>query len=59
MKFNISGQLKLKGGNRTFEKEIEAKSEKDAKDKAYALFGSTNRLSRRQIIIEKVQTVTG
>ncbi|MFH2105867.1 MAG: 50S ribosomal protein L18Ae [Candidatus Micrarchaeota archaeon] len=57
MKFNVSGQLKFKDQKRVFEKEIEAKSEKDARDKTYALFGSTNRLSRREVIIGKVQKV--
>jgi len=55
MKFSVSGKIKTGGKNRTFVKELEAKSENDAKEKTYALFGSNNRLRRTMILIEKVE----
>jgi ribosomal protein L20A (L18A) len=55
MLFNISGKIELNSGERTFTKQVEAKSELDAKHKTYALFGSTNGLKRNKIKIEKVE----
>ncbi len=51
MKFNISGEIKISGQVRSFEKIVEANSEKQAKDTVYALFGSSNRLKRTAIKI--------
>lgn len=53
MKFSITGKIGLEG-QRPFTKKVEAKSEQDARDKVYALFGSQNRLKRSAITIEKV-----
>ena len=55
MEFTVIGKLML-GSNETrpFSKTLEAKSEKDAKDRTYALFGSLNGLPRNKIVIEKV-----
>ncbi|MFH1520430.1 MAG: 50S ribosomal protein L18Ae [Candidatus Micrarchaeota archaeon] len=55
MLFNVSGKLNLKGGERTFTKQVEAKSEADATHKTYTLFGSTNGVKRNKIKIEKVE----
>ena len=54
MKYLVSGEIKLKE-KRTFKKEVEGKSEKDAKDKVYCLFGSNNKLKRTRIIIKEVK----
>ncbi|MBN2478052.1 50S ribosomal protein L18a [Candidatus Micrarchaeota archaeon] len=56
MKFVVSGKIKISGG-RPFKKEIDAQSEKDAREKTYALFGSSNGLKREQIQIETVEKV--
>ncbi|MFH1785662.1 MAG: 50S ribosomal protein L18Ae [Candidatus Micrarchaeota archaeon] len=55
MLFNVSGKIELKGGERQFTKKVEAKSELDAKDKTYALFGSQNGVTRNKINIDKVE----
>jgi len=52
---NVSGRITLGSGERTFEKQVEAESEGDAKHKAYALFGSQNGVKRNKIKIEKVE----
>lgn len=54
VKFTVNGKIKIDGG-RPFSKEVEAKSEKDAKEKVYALFGSQNRLKRTKVKIEEVK----
>lgn len=55
MNFVVSGKMTLGIQERTFTKEIIAKSEKDAREKAYSLIGSANGLSRNKIKIEKVE----
>ena len=55
VKFTISGRIKLGKEKRIFTKEIEGKSENDAKEKVYALFGSYNKVKRVNVIIEKVE----
>ena len=42
---------------RAFKKVVDAASENAAKEKAYALFGSHNRVKRNKIKIEKVEKV--
>jgi len=59
MKFNVSGKVRIKGNERTFIKEVEAKSENDAKEKILALFGSDNGLQRSMVNIEKVEKAEG
>ncbi len=54
MLFKISGTIRIGKNKRKFEKEIEAASEAHARNKLYALFGSTNRVKRNQIKIESV-----
>ncbi|MFA5050418.1 MAG: 50S ribosomal protein L18Ae [Candidatus Micrarchaeia archaeon] len=55
VKFIVSGKIKLQGKERVFEKEIDAQSEKHAKENIYAVFGSKNGLKRTNIKIERVQ----
>lgn len=55
MKFTISGKIILGAEERTFTKNVEAESENAAKQKAYALFGSNNGVTRKKIKIEKVE----
>ena len=54
MKFNVSGEIKIKNGLRKFEKSVDAKSEKQARDKIFAMFGSSNRLKRTAVNISTV-----
>lgn len=55
MKFSVYGTIAMGKEERAFIKEIEAPSEKAARDKAYSLFGSSNGLDRKKIRIEKVE----
>ncbi len=54
-KFTITGKIKLQGKERVFEKEVEAESEKHAREKVYALFGSQSGLKRTNVKIESVK----
>ncbi len=54
MKFGVSGEIKISGELRKFDKTVEAKSEKQAKDTVYSLFGSSNRLKRTAIKITSI-----
>ncbi len=55
MHFTVSGRMVLGKEERKFAKRVEAKSENAAKEKAYALLGSQNRVKRNKIKIEKVE----
>lgn len=55
MKFDVSGEIKVGAQKRQFKKTLEAKSEKDAREKTYALFGSNNRLKRTAVQIKSVK----
>jgi len=56
MEFIIKGRVRFGNGEeRKFEKRVDAKSEKDAREKVYALFGSVNGLKRDRIKIEVVE----
>lgn len=57
MKFIVSGYINLKGEKRSFNIEVDAKSEKHAEEIAYSKFGSTNKIPRTRIKIEKVEKV--
>lgn len=57
MKFTVSGTLNIPNGTRKFEKQVDAKSEKHAKDLVYALFGSVNGVNRKKVKIESVAKV--
>ncbi len=53
--YKIKGKVRMRRGEQKFEKEISAKSEREAKEKLYALFGSKNGIKRSLISIEKIE----
>ena len=53
-KFTFKGKIKMKGEVIPFEKEFEAKSEKEAKEMLYSHFGSKNGVKRTQVLIEEI-----
>ncbi len=55
MKFSVMGNIKLGAEKRNFVKTVEAKSENDAKEKIFSMFGSMNGIQRSMIAIEKVE----
>jgi ribosomal protein L20A (L18A) len=55
MKFLIKGTLKIKNGERSFEKEIDATSKNHAIQKIKAIFGGTYKLKENRLIIEKIE----
>lgn len=55
MKYSVSGNIKMGSEKRVFAKTVEAKSENDAKEKVFSLFGSMNGLQRSMVNIEKVE----
>ena len=55
MKYSVSGNIKMGSEKRSFTKTVEAKSENDAKEKVFSLFGSMNGLQRSMVNIEKVE----
>ena len=55
MRFTVSGRITLGKEERTFKKNVEAKTENAAKEKTYALFGSHSGVKRNRIKIEKVE----
>ncbi len=57
MKFTVNGTVDIPNGKRKFSKEVEAKSEKHAKDVTYALIGSVNGVNRKKVKIESVAKV--
>ncbi|VVB99363.1 50S ribosomal protein L18Ae [uncultured archaeon] len=57
VKFTVSGTVGIPNGTRKFEKEVEARSERHAKDLVYALFGSVNGVNRKKVKIESVAKV--
>jgi ribosomal protein L20A (L18A) len=58
MKFRITGSINLgEEGKRSFDKEIEAKSENHAKHLLFAFFGSNNGLPRAKIRIGTISKV--
>lgn len=55
MEFTVNGTIVLGSEQRSFSKSVDAASEKAARDKVYALFGSVNGVKRNSIRIEKVE----
>ena len=53
-KFTFKGIVEMKGEKLPFTKEIEAKSEKEAKERLYAYFGAKNGVKRSKIKIEEI-----
>lgn len=54
MRFTVSGRIELPNGARPFSKEVDAKSEKHARELVYSLFGSVNGVNRGKVKIESV-----
>jgi large subunit ribosomal protein LX len=57
MLFRVEGYVKLGEMEKNFSKEIEAKSENDAKNKVFSEFGSKNGVKRTAVRIEKISKV--
>ena len=53
MKYRITGKITLKEVKK-FSRQVEAKSEKLAKQKIYSFFGNVYRIPRRKIAIEEI-----
>ena len=58
-KFEVSGKFVQKGKEKKFSMEVSAVNENDAAEKVLALFGSRNRLKRRNIAIGELKEVRG
>lgn len=59
MKFAVSGEIILGRETRKFVKEVEASSERAAKDTAMKLLGSAHGKKRTKISIKSVEKVDG
>ncbi|MGB9719806.1 MAG: 50S ribosomal protein L18Ae [Candidatus Anstonellales archaeon] len=56
MEYIVKGTIKFgESEERKFEKKVDAKSERDARERVFALFGSVNRVKRNRIKIEVVE----
>jgi len=55
MMFSAEGTIRVGKEERKFRKSVEAKSEKDAENKIYALFGSQSGLKRSAVKIGKIE----
>ncbi|AJF60622.1 MAG: hypothetical protein QT03_C0001G1139 [archaeon GW2011_AR10] len=58
-RFEVSGKFVQKGKEKKFSMEVSAVNENDAAEKVLALFGSRNRLKRRNIAIGELKEVRG
>lgn len=54
-KFLVTGEVRIGASTRQFEKQVEAESEKLAKENAYALFGSNAGIKRSAVKIKAVE----
>lgn len=50
----VKGYVNLKGVKKPFEIEVDAKSEKHARELVYSHFGAKNNLKRTAVVIESV-----
>lgn len=57
MKYAVEGEIKFKGETRKFQKKVEAKSQKQATDKVYALMGSAYGIKRDRVKIISMKEV--
>ncbi len=55
MGYVVYGRVWLGRSQRPFKKEVDAPSEKMAREKVLSLFGSHNGVKRSKIVIEKVE----
>ena len=54
MKYTVSGNFRVAEKMKHFDREIEASSDDDARERIFALFGSEHGTKRRWIEIKKV-----
>ena len=59
MMWSVFGKIRLGKSERKFSKQVEAKSERDAREKAYSLFGSMNGVKRSGLVIERIEKSGG
>lgn len=57
MKFEVLGYLVFPKEKRKFKKTVDAQTENVAKERIYNMFGSDNKLKRKDIIVEKIEKV--
>ena len=57
MKYRITGKIILKM-EKKFSKQMEADTERMARQKIYSFFGNVYRLPRRKIAIEKIEKMS-
>ena len=57
MKFRINGEVKIGSENRKFSREVDAKSERHAKELVYSLFGSQGGVKRVNVKIAEITKV--
>ncbi|HLD59483.1 MAG TPA: 50S ribosomal protein L18Ae [Candidatus Bilamarchaeaceae archaeon] len=57
MKFEVLGYLVFQKEKRKFKKTVDAPTENGAKERVYTLFGSYNRVKRRNVVVEKIELV--
>ncbi len=55
--YSIKGNFTKKGFEKKFEKKVKAVNENQAMEKVVCLFGSKNKIKRRDILIEEVKEV--
>ncbi|MBC5792613.1 MAG: 50S ribosomal protein L18a [Nanohaloarchaea archaeon] len=53
--YSISGEIELGRGNHGFERQVDAESEKQAKDQVLSELGSEHGIGRGKISIEEVE----
>lgn len=56
-KFEVVGKFKDKGDERKFKKTVTAQNPVQAVERTMQLFGSKNRIKRRNIIVDEVKEV--
>ncbi len=54
--YSFSGKMKLGRGTQPFTREVEAESEKHAREKLYSQLGSEHSITRGKISIEEVES---
>ncbi len=55
--FEVNGTLKIKGETKNFSKTVKAFNGKNAAERVLTLFGSQNRLTRRNVNVKEVKEV--
>lgn len=55
--FEISGTIKTKESQKNFSKQVNAFNAQNAKERIFMLFGSTNKVKRRNIQVKEVKEI--